>query len=424
MAETESEKASAGNEAMTTTIVGAVAIVLAVVSTGLRFYARFRQKAGLWWDDWLALAAVLAAVAAGVLVLAASLVDPDAAWLLSENDPGYAYTPANQLDLELAFVADVLYFTVVGAAKASLLLMYTRIFSVSAPFRVQVWVLGAAVAAFWAASTLATIFNCWPIYWSWLNSLSPADHCINYNIFWLVMGVVEEVLDICILVLPVRQVMKLQLSLQKKVGVASIFLLGGLVIITGIVKAVEGWNPHPGARSPHWDKTEIWSSVHASIGIMCASLPVCWPLIIRGTGLLRLSNFSRLKASDRMRSWWQTHRRGRASRSGFSGSRSKEEEEGKAPWSTEALPQAAAAAPQYYAGPPPAPDPHHIRVDTRIDVEYPPQPQYIWDTSRISGQQQYYGYAPQVGSGDAPQGQVYAVQGADGRLYWAQHNPI
>lgn len=90
------------------------------------------------------------------------------------------------------------------------------------------WVLGAAVAAFWAASMLATIFNCWPIYWSWLNSLSPAGHCINYNIFWLVMGVVVEILDICILVLPVRQVMKLQLSTQKKVGVASIFLLGGL----------------------------------------------------------------------------------------------------------------------------------------------------------------------------------------------------
>ncbi|KAI3393578.1 hypothetical protein diail_3927 [Diaporthe ilicicola] len=419
MAETESQKASAANEAMTTTIVGAVAIVLAVVSTGLRFYARFHKKAGLWWDDWLALVAVLAAVAAGVLVLAASLVDPDAAWLLSENDPGYAYTAANQLDLELAFVADVLYFTVVAPAKASLLLMYTRIFSVSgAPFRLQVVVLGAAVAAFWAASTLATIFNCWPIQWSWLNSLSPADHCINYNIFWLAMGVVEEVLDICILVLPVRQVMKLQLSPQKKVGVASIFLLGGLVIITGIVKAVEGWNAHPGARSPHWDKTEIWSSVHASIGILCTSLPVCWPLIIRGTVLFRLSNFSNLKASDRVRGWWQTYRRGRgASRSGFSGGRSKEvdmEEE----------------APQYYAGtPPPAPDnQHHIRVDTRIDVEYPPQVQYIWDTSRISGQQYYGGFAPpQVGcAGDAgaPHGQAYMVQGADGRVYWAQHNPV
>lgn len=128
----------------------------------------------------------------------------------------------------MAFIADVLYFTVVAAAKASLLLMYTRIFSVSTNFRAQVWVLGAVGAAFWATGTFGTLFNCWPIYWSWLNSLSPAEHCINYNIFWLVTGIIEEILDVCILALPVRHIMKLQLSLQKKVGIASIFLLGGL----------------------------------------------------------------------------------------------------------------------------------------------------------------------------------------------------
>lgn len=51
---------------------------------------------------------------------------------------------------------------------------------------------------------------------------------MNYNIFWLVIGVVEEILDICVLALPVRQITKLQLSLQKKAGLASVFLLGGL----------------------------------------------------------------------------------------------------------------------------------------------------------------------------------------------------
>lgn len=237
---------------MTTTIVGAIAIVLAVVATALRFYTRIHMRSGLWWDDWLALVAVLSAVAAGVCVLAckfvhllctwlchlkdpltqmcaaASIVDPDAAWLISANNPNYIYTPVNQLNLKMAFIANVLYFTVVAAAKASLLLMYTRIFSVSKHFRAQVWALGAAGAAFWATGTFGALFNCWPIYWAWVNSLSPVEHCINYNIFWLAMGVVEEVLDVCILALPVRHVMKLQLSLQKKVGVASIFLLGGL----------------------------------------------------------------------------------------------------------------------------------------------------------------------------------------------------
>lgn len=74
--ETESEKASAADQATTTTIVGAVAIVLAVVATIVRFYARFQKRSGLWWDDWLALVAVLSAVAAGVLILAGNYIPP------------------------------------------------------------------------------------------------------------------------------------------------------------------------------------------------------------------------------------------------------------------------------------------------------------------------------------------------------------
>lgn len=82
------------------------------------------------------------------------------------------------------------------------------------------------VILFWAATTLVTIFNCWPIEWSWKSSFSPARYCINHNIFWLAAGVIEAVLDVWVIVLPMREVMKLQLSVQKRVGLASIFLIG------------------------------------------------------------------------------------------------------------------------------------------------------------------------------------------------------
>lgn len=74
MAESEEDKASAEDSSMTTTIVGATAIVLAVVATALRFYTRIHKRSGLWWDDWLALVAVVSAVAAGVFVLACKYV--------------------------------------------------------------------------------------------------------------------------------------------------------------------------------------------------------------------------------------------------------------------------------------------------------------------------------------------------------------
>lgn len=163
----------------------------------------------------------------------------------------------------------------------------------------------------------------------------------------------------------------------------------------------------------------------ATTGVLCASLPVCWPLITRGTGFLRLSNFSNLKASDRVRSWWQTHRCGRASRVWFSGTRSKHQGE-LAPGSNEGFPLAAAqavgkAAP--YATPLlPEPEHRHIRVGARVDVELSPQVHCISNTSRIPGQH-YYNLVSQVERG-GPYGRVYTDQGADGRVYWSLHNTV
>lgn len=81
-------------------------------------------------------------------------MDPDAAWLLTESDPNYIYTAENQKDLELSFVADCLYFSIVCAAKLSLLLMYNRIFRVSRSFKIQAIVVGVVVVMYWSVVSL------------------------------------------------------------------------------------------------------------------------------------------------------------------------------------------------------------------------------------------------------------------------------
>lgn len=73
---------------------------------------------------------------------------------MTESDPDYVYTADNQKDLQLSFIADCLYFSIVCAAKISLLLMYNRIFRVSRSFKFQAIAIGVVVIMFWYSLSL------------------------------------------------------------------------------------------------------------------------------------------------------------------------------------------------------------------------------------------------------------------------------
>lgn len=161
--------------------------------------------------------------------MTASIIGPDAAWLaVSYTDPDCVYTPANQAHLKFSWISSILYFSIVFPAILSILLMYNRILAISPSFRRQVYTMGALVTLFWITCTLANIFNCWPVKWSWVNSLTPAEYCFNFNIFWVATGIVEVVFDIIIIILPVNMVRGLQMSLKKSFGLKTVFLLGAL----------------------------------------------------------------------------------------------------------------------------------------------------------------------------------------------------
>lgn len=155
-------------------------------------------------------------------------VDPNGHWVSDNTDPNYVYTPDDVFYLKLSFVSSILYFTIAGSTKLSILLMYKRIFSADNTFRRQLAVASALVLGFWVGCTIATLTNCIPLKWSWINGLSDPRYCFNYNIFWMAAGACEVGIDVLILALPIRMVLTLHLSVRKKVTVACVFLLGGL----------------------------------------------------------------------------------------------------------------------------------------------------------------------------------------------------
>ncbi|KAI1084186.1 hypothetical protein F5B20DRAFT_523998 [Whalleya microplaca] len=267
-----------GGDSIATTVVSCVVIGLAVIYIALRFYTRFYTTAGFSWNDWFILIALLSTILAVVLLLWATRVDPDGALVACNSGPNYHYTPEDMFYLKLSFIASVLYFTISSSTKLSILLMYNRLFSVSNSFRYQVFAIAGLVIGFWIGCTVAALTHCKPLELSWIYNSTYPRHCSNYNIFWMASGIIEACIDLVIIVVPVRIILRLHMSKRNKVIVVAVFALGVFVIVTGLVKVKLGYVP--GGRVPSYMRTTVWTMVHVGMAIVCACLPVCWPLVI------------------------------------------------------------------------------------------------------------------------------------------------
>ncbi|GAP91521.1 putative integral membrane protein [Rosellinia necatrix] len=264
------------DETNTTIIVGAIVGGLALVAVILRFYVRYSRNAGFSWDDWLILFSLLDVIAIDAADLYATSFNPNGAAAASSNG-AIEYTPADVTYTKITFTSTVLYFTLTSTTKLSILFLYNRLFSVNTSFRPRVIALGIVVLGFWIGTVVSDLLNCIPLEWTWLNSLDDPRYCFNYNYYWLATGVVEAVIDIAIILLPIPIIVRLRLNRGKKFGIAGVFLVGIFVIVSGIVKVILSYAPN--SREPSFSQTQVWTTVHSCTGIVCACLPVCWPLL-------------------------------------------------------------------------------------------------------------------------------------------------
>lgn len=85
--------------------------------------------------------------------------------------------------------------------------------------------IGLSIAWLISAFVVGVVY-CIPLDKFW-HPFKPG-RCLNFNLFYLLIGVFETVIDIAILVLPVRATFKVQLPLKTKLIVSSIFLVGGV----------------------------------------------------------------------------------------------------------------------------------------------------------------------------------------------------
>ncbi|KAF2464145.1 uncharacterized protein BDR25DRAFT_153586, partial [Lindgomyces ingoldianus] len=162
--------------------------------------------------------------------------------------------------------------------KIAMLLMYRRIFDL--PFFRRVVTLGIIVCImWWTAMSISGIFTCIPVQAYWFQDI-PGKKCMNLLKYDIGYAVVNITLDVFILMLPVNQVWRLQLTKPQKIALSLVFLLGAFACVTAIVRLLVAII-HVNDPDFTWVYLDalIWTAIEPLVAVICTCLPMLRPIL-------------------------------------------------------------------------------------------------------------------------------------------------
>ncbi|KAF6836464.1 hypothetical protein CMUS01_05407 [Colletotrichum musicola] len=207
--------------------------------------------------------------------------------------------------MQMIVPGSILYVTSLWAIKIALVLFYKRIAAPGSKLQLVYNVALGLLVASWATIFFHIIFQCYPHDKRWSQDpdyqCDPKDAEINY---WLTI-LLNIGSDVATISLPIAMVLKLQMKMKQKLGVAAIFALGFFVIIASIIRAYY-------SKRNETMLTCTVSMIETAVAIIAACLPALRTLFLghtstAGTG----SNYGRYELSsagiDRSRRAQQSH---------------------------------------------------------------------------------------------------------------------
>ncbi|KAJ4982737.1 hypothetical protein SVAN01_11764 [Stagonosporopsis vannaccii] len=282
---------------------------LAVLAASLRLWSRFRDR--LWgWDDAFVFLSVLASLAGDSIVC---LMPYDGLGLhfytLSDRDKE-AYFKVSQ-PISPAIIDTVTdtgqhiwssnsaYCVSTTFIKLAILFQYMRLFAEtttcpnSPQYRLArkcIWSVIAFSAAWGLCFFLLALFPCQPIAKNWSPSLE--GKCIGWGTkepdkffpMWAAHASTNMVIDIVVLLLPLPFLRVLRITGKSRIGLITLFSMGGVVAAVSIGRVISlcinraGTVPIPD-MSYHTPVVYIFSVLEVNIAILCASIPIFWPMI-------------------------------------------------------------------------------------------------------------------------------------------------
>ncbi|KAF4778685.1 hypothetical protein HER10_EVM0008810 [Colletotrichum scovillei] len=182
---------------------------------------------------------------------------------------------------KLLYIYSFVFCTAVLTTKISILLFYWRVFMGNMlSFRFSIWTGAFLVGSYPVYFMITMGVCCSPLSHYWTQFKGTTGTCINVGRFFFILAIINLITDVILLVIPVPEILKLQMRKDKKIAVCGILGLGGFVCIASAVR-VHYLNVFSTATDVTWmmGPVAIWSSVEPSVGIFSACLPSFKPLL-------------------------------------------------------------------------------------------------------------------------------------------------
>ncbi|KAF4636593.1 hypothetical protein G7Y89_g1487 [Cudoniella acicularis] len=189
------------------------------------------------------------------------------------------------LTAKTIYINEMFMTATLTSVKFSILLWYRHIFSIDS-FRKRCNVV-LLLCAIWAITVFfVLIFQCIPIKAAWDPVAKMAGKCINIGNIILGYEISNILLDISILALPIAQIRKVHISTGYKFAVASIFSLGGFIIIACILRV--NFLYEKNTLQVDNFRGMLWSNIELAVAVLCGCLPALRPLFPHDLGFVQI----------------------------------------------------------------------------------------------------------------------------------------
>lgn len=220
-----------------------------------------------WLDDAMCVIALLFAVPMAILeFLMSGLGFGKDIWTLT---PDQIYRI-----VQFTWLTEIFWFASIGCTKLAFLFLYLRVFPHQKFRRIITVFIGLNLISVVTFTVIVTV-NCLPVTYIWTSwDGLHSGKCINLNAFVWAHAIIDIVFDCMIFGLPIPELIKLKMSVKKRVMIVAMFSVGGVGTIVSILR-LQSLLAFASSNNPTWDNcpTAYWSVLSCFVGIFCACMP-------------------------------------------------------------------------------------------------------------------------------------------------------